>query len=36
MKVDVLPEPPAARERLKQEVLFFIENIRQKTLEDGR
>jgi hypothetical protein len=33
---DVLPEPPAARERLKQEVLFFIENIRQKTLEDGR
>ncbi|XP_062510138.1 uncharacterized protein LOC134186241 [Corticium candelabrum] len=36
MKEQVLPEPPAIRERLKKEVRFFIENIREKTLQDGR
>lgn len=36
MKECFLPEPPAIRERLKREVHFFIENIRQKALEDGR
>ncbi len=31
-----LPEPPAARERLKQEIRFIVENIRVKAKENGR
>ena len=32
----MLPEPPAARERLVQEIRFFIENIREKAKENGK
>ena len=31
-----LPEPPAARDRLKQEIKFFVESIREKMKEQGR
>ena len=31
-----LPEPPAVRDRLKQEILFFVESLRQKATEKGR
>ena len=31
-----LPEPPALRERLIQEVRFFVEHLRQKSVESGR
>ncbi|XP_065833828.1 coiled-coil domain-containing protein 24-like [Oscarella lobularis] len=32
----VLPEPPAIRDRLKQEVQFFVTNLRQKAKDEGR
>ncbi len=31
-----LPEPPAARERLKAEIQFFVTSIRDKAKENGR
>ena len=31
-----LPEPPAARERLKAEIQFFVSSIRDKAKENGR
>ncbi len=31
-----LPEPPAARDRLKQEIRFFVENIRERAQREGR
>ena len=31
-----LPEPPAARERLKQEICFFVENLRERAQREGR
>ncbi|ELT98140.1 hypothetical protein CAPTEDRAFT_207807 [Capitella teleta] len=30
-----LPEPPAARDRLKQEIMFFVESLRQKAADNG-
>lgn len=31
-----LAEPPGARERLVQEILFLVEHLRQKSAERGR
>ena len=31
-----LPEPPAARERLKQEICFFVESLRERAEREGR
>jgi hypothetical protein len=31
-----LPEPPAARERLKEEIKFFVQSIKEKSRENGR
>ena len=31
-----LPEPPAARERLKQEICFFVETLRERAEREGR
>ncbi|XP_064625222.1 coiled-coil domain-containing protein 24-like [Lineus longissimus] len=31
-----LPEPPAVRDRLRQEIMFFVENIREKAGKEGR
>ena len=31
-----LPEPPAARDRLKQEIQFFVHSLQDKAKENGR
>ena len=31
-----LPEPPAARDRLKQEIKFFVDSVREKSGQNGR
>ena len=31
-----LPEPPAARETLKQEICFFVESLRERAEREGR
>lgn len=36
MKSQRLPEPPGMRDRLVQEIRFFIENVKEKAQEHGR